>query len=155
MGIFSPQSRSELYGCHAELQKVFERVVGPFDCTILEGYRTPDRQAALFKAGKSKIKNAGHHNCYPSEAVDASPYPVRWPKRPGFITRLLLKPVMTWAKDYARFYYFAGYVLGTADQMFRGGEIHHRLRWGGDWDSDRDIHDQNFDDLPHFEIVEV
>ena len=155
MGIFSPRSRSELYGCDLELQKIFERVVGPFDCTILEGYRTTERQEALFKAGKSKIKVGGNHNLYPSEAVDVSPYPLKWPKRPSFITRLLLKPLMRWVKDYARFYYFAGYVLGTADQMFRNKEIAHRVRWGGDWDGDRDIHDQHFDDLVHFELKDV
>jgi peptidoglycan L-alanyl-D-glutamate endopeptidase CwlK len=26
------------------------------------------------------------------------------------------------------------------------------VRWGGDWDGDRDIDDQTFDDLPHFEF---
>ena len=27
------------------------------------------------------------------------------------------------------------------------------LRWGGDWDGDRDFKDQRFIDLPHFELV--
>jgi hypothetical protein len=26
------------------------------------------------------------------------------------------------------------------------------LRWGGDWDSDKDFSDQNFDDLVHWEL---
>jgi hypothetical protein len=29
-----------------------------------------------------------------------------------------------------------------------------KLRWGGDWDSDKDTKDQNFNDLPHFELID-
>ena len=29
-----------------------------------------------------------------------------------------------------------------------------RLRWGGDWDSDLEVDDNDFDDLPHFELVD-
>ena len=56
-----------------------------------------------------------------------APYPIDW-------------------NDKERFYFFAGYVKGIASQM--GIE----LRWGGDWDSDNQLHDQTFMDLPHFEL---
>jgi hypothetical protein len=42
--------------------------------------------------------------------------------------------------------YFAGYVKGIA--MMLGIPI----RWGGDWNSNNDLKDNNFDDLPHFEL---
>ena len=29
-----------------------------------------------------------------------------------------------------------------------------KIRWGGDWDMDTQVKDNNFDDLPHFEIKE-
>jgi hypothetical protein len=29
-----------------------------------------------------------------------------------------------------------------------------KLRWGGDWDQDTQVKDNNFDDLWHFELVE-
>jgi peptidoglycan L-alanyl-D-glutamate endopeptidase CwlK len=35
------------------------------------------------------------------------------------------------------------------------GKISHAIRWGGDWDSDDIFDDQNFDDLPHFELVKI
>ena len=46
-----------------------------------------------------------------------------------------------------RFYDFGGYVVGAA---YRLGIP---LRWGGDWDRDHDVFDdQRFQDLVHFEI---
>ena len=27
------------------------------------------------------------------------------------------------------------------------------LRWGGDWDVDTELKDNDFDDLPHFELL--
>ena len=48
--------------------------------------------------------------------------------------------------DRERFQYFAGFVLGTAKQLNLD------IRYGGDWDSDNDLKDNNFDDLVHFEI---
>jgi len=29
----------------------------------------------------------------------------------------------------------------------------HKIRWGGDWDGDGNLLDQNFHDLPHFELI--
>jgi len=64
----------------------------------------------------------------PARAVDVVPYPIDWDDREGF-------------------YAFGGFVKGVASQ--KGIKI----RWGGDWDSDNDLHDQNFIDLPHFELA--
>jgi peptidoglycan L-alanyl-D-glutamate endopeptidase CwlK len=71
----------------------------------------------------------GKHNSLPSKAVDVAPYPIDW-------------------NDRERFTYFAGYVIGIAYQMGL------KIRWGGDWDMDTQVKDNNFDDLPHFEIKE-
>ncbi len=70
----------------------------------------------------------GKHNRKPSEAIDAAPYPIDW-------------------DDLNRFYYFAGYVKGIANEMGI------KIRWGGDWDGDTILDDQTFMDLPHFEIL--
>jgi peptidoglycan LD-endopeptidase CwlK len=66
--------------------------------------------------------------------------------------------IAPWPVDYSQreeFTLLAGLVLGTSHQMLKNGEITHRVRWGGDWDSDYDLDDNKFDDLPHFELVEV
>jgi peptidoglycan L-alanyl-D-glutamate endopeptidase CwlK len=45
-----------------------------------------------------------------------------------------------------RFYYFGGYALSRAKIL------NIPIRWGGDWDRDHDLDDQQFFDLIHFEI---
>ena len=125
---FSKKSLSKLETCDKRLQDLFLRVVKKFDCTILEGHRSKDRQNKLFDEGKSKLKYPkGKHNSLPSKAVDVAPYPIDW-------------------NDRERFTYFAGYVVGIAYQMGL------KIRWGGDWDSDGDVKDNGFDDLVHIEI---
>ena len=127
---FRRKSLSKLETCDKRLQDLFLRVVKKFDCTILEGHRSKDRQNKLFDEGKSKLKYPkGKHNSLPSKAVDVAPYPIDW-------------------NDRERFTYFAGYVVGIAYQMGL------KIRWGGDWDMDTQVKDNNFDDLPHFEIKE-
>jgi peptidoglycan L-alanyl-D-glutamate endopeptidase CwlK len=50
-------------------------------------------------------------------------------------------------------HYFAGYVKATAEQLKKDQLICHDIRWGGDWDSDTEVNDQTFIDLPHFELI--
>jgi peptidoglycan L-alanyl-D-glutamate endopeptidase CwlK len=124
---FSQHSKNELATCAPELAVLFNKVVEGFDCRVIEGHRSEVRQRELYSQGKSKVL-FGKHNHYPSLAADVAPYPVDW-------------------NNTNRFYFFAGYVLGIADDMGIG------IRWGGDWDGDRDINDQTFFDLVHFELL--
>jgi len=140
---FSNASRARLNTCDPRLQRVFNRVIWHHDCTIIEGHRIRSRQLELYAAGRTKVKQ-GKHNATPSLAVDVAPYiagiGIPWPnkkKRPD-----------TYTKDFWQFVYFAGIVMGTA------AELGVQLRWGGDWDRDRDMSDQSFDDLVHFELVD-
>jgi peptidoglycan LD-endopeptidase CwlK len=127
---FSKKSKAKLNTCDKRLIELFNKVVKKFDCTIIEGHRSKDRQNKLFDEGKSKLQYPnGKHNATPSMAVDVAPYPIDW-------------------NDRERFTYFAGYVVGIAYQMGL------KIRWGGDWDMDTQVKDNNFDDLPHFEIKE-
>lgn len=124
---FGRKSKHKLATCHPDLQYLFEVVVEEFDCTILEGHRSEERQEKLYKEGKSKLKKGGRHNESPSEAVDVAPYPIDW-------------------EDTKRFCYFAGYVKGIA-------KVHGiPIRWGGDWDGDTEVRDNKFNDLVHFEL---
>tara|TARA_R100000234_G_scaffold80409_1_gene50439 strand:+ start:44 stop:427 length:384 start_codon:yes stop_codon:yes gene_type:complete len=124
MPSFSSKSLARLNSTDERLVRVFTEVVKHFDCTILEGKRTVDRQKMLVQQGKSKTMNSKHLT---GKAVDVAPYPIDW-------------------NDRERFTYFAGYVMGIAAKMGI------KLRWGGDWDRDTQVKDNNFDDLPHFEI---
>ena len=135
MPSFSQESMKELSTCHIDLQVIFFNVVRTFDCKVIEGYRNEERQNIAFQDGKSKLKYPdGKHNNLPSMAVDVAPWPVDW-------------------KDIKRFYYFAGYVMGIASKLKDEGKIEHSLRWGGDWDSDTIVTDQQFNDLVHYELI--
>ena len=128
MPYFGRESRHNLRTCDPQLQRLFERVIQIIDCKILCGHRGEAAQNRAFDEGHSRVRwPDGKHNTYPSEGIDAAPWPIDWEDRP-------------------RFYFFAGIVLGVAEGM----EI--PLRWGGDWDGDRDFRDQTFDDLVHFEL---
>ncbi len=127
---FSEGSQAKLATCHKDLQTVFNLVVIDFDCTILAGERDEATQAELLRTNKTQVSYPNSkHNSSPSMAVDVAPYPINW-------------------QDREQFTLFAGYVLGIA----LGVGV--KLRWGGDWDCDFKVADNNFDDLPHFELIE-
>ena len=126
MPYFGRRSNQRLETCDPRLQQLFRAVVNVVDCAVLEGHRSPERQAELLAAGKSKVK-VSKHNSSPSLAVDVAPYPIDW-------------------DDTERFVRFGTYVLAKAR------ELDIPIRWGGDWDGDGDRSDQTFDDLVHFEI---
>ena len=127
---FGKTSRKRLATCDERLQKVFNEVIKHVDCSVIEGNRTEERQNKLYAEGKTKVMFPnGRHNHSPSRAVDVVPYPIDW-------------------DDRERFHLFAGFVLGIAKSM----DIN--LRWGGDWNQNFEVDDNNFDDFPHFELKE-
>lgn len=133
---FSQSSFSKLATCHIDLQVLFYEVIKSFDCQILAGYRNKDDQDYDFNHGKSKLSwPHSKHNSQPSMAVDVAPYPVDFDAR-------------------GRLYFFAGYVLGIANQLKDDGKMTHAVRYGGDWNGDKDLKDQTFNDLVHFELID-
>ncbi len=137
MPSFGPTSEARLRTCHPDLQRLFREVVRHWDCQVLEGHRGQEAQDRAFRTGASKIPwPEGNHNAYPSNAADVAPYPIDWGNEGDAKTR---------QRAIARFYAFSGFVLGMATSMGV------KLRWGGDWDGDRDLWDQTFFDLVHFE----
>lgn len=128
MPAFGAASMVQYATLDPDLQRVCDAIIKWWDCTILEGKRSEARQKVLVATGKSEKLDSKH--VYPigvpSLAMDLAPFPVKW-------------------SDSERFYAFGGAVVAT------GVMLGIRLRWGGDWDSDREFHDQNFFDLVHFE----
>lgn len=139
---FGKKSREKLDTCHEDLQKICEEVIKYIDFSVLEGERTLEQQQIYFKEGKSKldgVNKKSKHQSSPSMAIDIAPYPIIWNGN----------------KARARFYMLAGYMFAVAGRLYDNNEIKHKLRWGGDWDSDKDFEDQSFDDLPHFELKKI
>lgn len=143
MNKWSKTSKDRLVTCHPELILLFNTVLPYFDCTVLEGHRSVERQKELYAQGRTTpgaivthvdgINKKSKHNEKPSMAIDIVPYPVNW-------------------KDTNRMYHFAGFVKATALMLQRSGLMKHEVRWGGDWDNDTEVDDQSFMDLPHFEL---
>ncbi len=140
MPSFGVASREVLDTVRPELVETLEVVVAEYDITALEGRRSWDRQAELLRQNRTTVGpgeskhnapedwiEAGREQDWLSDAVDIAPYPIDW-------------------NDAKRFIYMAGLVIGV------GRTLGHDIRWGGNWDEDQIIiDDQNFDDLPHFE----
>lgn len=146
---YSEKSAAKLGGCHMELQQVMWRVVKDYDNTIIQGQRTLKEQEENLRAGKTTTMQSKHLHV-PSDAVDASPFPI--PEDWGSLNEVLKhfplhdrRRIINIIKERIKFYHFAGYVQGVAYMM----DI--PIRWGGDWDGDKDFSDQKFDDLVHFE----
>ena len=123
---FGKRSRERLKGVDTRIINVLNELIKMMDVTIIEGVRTKERQAELLKQGATKVKYSKHME---GKAVDLSPYPIDWENRDGF-------------------YYMGGMIRGIAKQLGL------KIRFGGDWDSDGDTKDNNFDDLVHIEILD-
>lgn len=126
---FGKTSSERLATCHPDLQRLFNEVIKTVDCTVICGHRNKADQDEAYRTGKSKLEwPNGKHNRTPSEAIDIVPYPVSW-------------------TDLKQMYMFVGFVRGIAYSMGI------KLRVGADWNGNFDIKDQNFHDVPHFELV--
>ena len=121
---FGKRSRERLRGVDTKLVNVLNELIKMMDVTVIEGLRSAERQEELLAQGATKVKYSKHME---GKAVDIAPYPIDW-------------------KDRDRFYYMGGMVRGIAKQL--GVNI----RFGGDWDSDGETKDNNFDDLVHIEL---
>lgn len=126
---YSLASLKHLSTCDSRLYDVFTKAAELVNITIIEGHRGEARQNQLRRTGKSQVSYPNSdHNSIPSRAVDAMPYPIDW-------------------KDRERATLFAGLIMGIGHSMGI------RIGWGGDWDSDWKVQDNNFDDFAHFFLI--
>lgn len=141
MYAFGETSKNRLATCHPDLQLIANTAItiSHIDFGIAEGHRSVERQKKLFDEGKSRIdgiSKLGKHNHMPSMAFDV----YAW-----------VDGKASWDEKYLT--YIGGVITATAAMLLRKGSIERTLRWGGNWDGDgKIIYDQNFIDLPHFEL---
>jgi len=127
----SASSKLRLAECHPDLQGLVETAITQFDFAVVCGHRGKMEQDAAFDSGKSKVRFPnGKHNSVPSMAVDLCPY------RDG---------KLQW-DDKEAFCYLAGLIKGMALA------VGIKIRWGGDFNRDGNLHNDRFVDSPHFEI---
>src|SRR3982750_234939 len=134
---FSQKSKDALFTCAPDIVTLFLEVIKYFDCKVLEGHRGKETQETAYRNGASKVHwPYGKHNSLPSSAVDVTPMSRDNPVN---------------LNDKPRHIFFGGYVVSVADRLFREGKITHKIRWGGDWDGDRNPKDGW--DFVHFELI--
>ena len=121
---FGRKSKERLKGVDSRLVNILNELIKIMDVTVIEGIRSKERQEELLAKGATKVKYSKHME---GKAVDLAPYPIDWKNRDGF-------------------HYMGGMIRGIAKALNLD------IRWGGDWDSDGEIKDNNFDDLVHIEI---
>jgi peptidoglycan L-alanyl-D-glutamate endopeptidase CwlK len=137
MNRFSEISKARLKTCHSDLQILCNRLIERYDFTIVCGHRGEEDQNKAYKEKKStKRWPDSKHNTVPSLAIDLAPY-----ESTG----------IDWSK--LQSCYFAGQVIGLAEELFAQGIMKHRIRPGIDWNVDDDIDDTKFFDAGHFEII--
>ena len=126
--------------CTPKLAALFKSVDTEFaEVEILPStIRTIAQQVEFVKNGTSKTMNSKHlitmeHPL--SRAVDASFAPMKWP----------VESSADYWKDLARLYYFAGMVMAKAK------DLGIKIRFGGDWNGNFTLKDENFFDGVHFE----
>lgn len=134
---FGNKSSRELETCNLSLQHIARQALayGLIDFSIVEGYRSDEKQHQYFIEDKSKVDagdpGAKHNYKKPSEAFDAVPY---------------VNGKSSWKWQHCIF--LAGVILAAAKKV--GEEV----RWGGNWDMDGEpVTDQDFQDLVHYETV--
>ena len=124
------RSQAALDTAHWELQDLFNEAKKHRNISILEGERSNDKQQELLDEGKTTLgPGESKHNRYPSDAVDAIPYPTTkedWEDREYWVEWT------SWIK---------GLAAGMGIDIISGY----------DWDHDFDLDDQKFYDGPHIE----
>ena len=125
---FSQRSLDNLKNVDERLVRICNELIKRIDFTVIEGFRTPERQKEMYDKGFSKIdgiSKKGKHNYSPSLAIDIIPFkkghnPFDGSKESDIMFDNLAKEFKQVAKE-----------LGI------------NITWGGDW---------KFIDKPHFQI---
>lgn len=126
---FGERSEKNLQGVKPELVKVVRLALSQsaVDFAVIEGVRTKQRQAELFKKGATKTMNSRHLT---GHAVDLVP---------------MINGQIPW-HDKTKF-------KEIAKAMFQAAKaLNIKIRWGGDWNENGESEDERFYDGPHFEL---
>lgn len=138
---------------HEDWQVIHDTAIKtiPVDYGIHQGGRTYALQLEYFLTGKSRLDPRIPEQLAKAKHVIIPGVRDKAKASDIHISEKHRGKSLAWDKDHL--IYVAGYLMATADLLFRQGKISHRLRWGGNWDMDGTIViDQEFDDLPHLEL---
>lgn len=124
---------ARLIGVDPRLVAIVEAVSARRPVTVIEGLRTPTRQAELYAIGRTKpgkpVTWTMKSKHIDGLAVDIGPHPLDWNDVRGF-------------------------GLLAQDMIAEAARQNVRIRWGGDWDQDGRSMERGESDLVHWEIAE-
>lgn len=159
MPSFGNLSKARLKTLCPELAVVAGDAIQIIDFSVIETARGKPKQDHYVAIGVSTVEwPNSKHNIYEerlqAEAMDLWPYVAPFGAlsgHPDQVAEIAKETNRTRAEArefvYKAFSRLAGAIEACAAQ--RG----YKVRWGGDWDGDGNLLDQNFHDLPHFELV--
>jgi peptidoglycan L-alanyl-D-glutamate endopeptidase CwlK len=126
---FGKRSESILMTCDERLRMVAREAILTYDFAVISGHRTREEHQRNLDAGTTTVPyEKSKHSLNLSHAIDLAPWPIDW-------------------QDTDRFFFLAGVMFMAAKKCKVP------IRWGGDWNRDFNFKNQNFFDLPHFELV--
>lgn len=129
MPTFSGSSEHQLSTCDTRLQRIAREAIKYMDFAVTKGHRNENEQMSAFMKGTTQLPwPLSKHNKWPSLAIDVAPWPISW-------------------VDTERFVFLHGVIFTCSKQL--GIEV----RFGIDWDMDREMKDEKFRDFPHVELV--
>lgn len=153
MPSFSSKSLSILSTCDPDISVVLKEGIKVYNFSVLVGHRPPVEQFRIFKIGRELVRGKwivrdkgkiltwldgfekiSEHNVEPAEAVDFAPWPIDWKKA-------------------ERFVFLAGFLVGVSRRLKAEGRIRRALGWGGDFDRDLDLDDQELKDYDHLFLI--
>lgn len=148
---FGQRSLTHFNTLHKDLQLILLELIKIYDVSIISGIRTDAEQHALYLDEKSTLdgisKKSKHQGRKDEDgnivsfAVDLMPYKKGTNAFSGK------------QNDVYRFYFMMGLLKSISFKLLEEGKITHKIRLGMDWDSDDVYFDQNFNDLPHAELI--
>ena len=137
------RSQTHIDTLHPDLVRVLNRALsyGVIDLTVIDGARSTKRQRRYFAEGRSHIDGVTRFSKHQIGGNTGRELAAAFDVVP-----LIPNVGIDWKNSFA-FHLAAGVILTAAAEE----GVH--LRWGGDWDGDFVNKDQNFHDLPHFELT--
>lgn len=130
MPVLNQRSIMKLSSIHPKLQRILLASIKIIPFIIVEGYREKERQETLFSQGLTKTMNS-KHLFYPSQAVDLAPDPY---------------PNVDKPRDVQQIYFLIGVIIGVSSMLGI------RIRIGADWNDNKDIRDDKWQDAWHIEL---
>lgn len=152
---FGSKSEGKLSQAHPDLVKVLRLGLrwSVIDWGISQTARTIEKQREYFEAGFSKINPDDPEQLLKSRHVIHEGMPMAmaadiYSYYSDADTRARL------SYDNFSLCHIQGIIRAAACHLLESGQITHGVRWGGNWDGDGVIlDDQTFDDLPHVELL--